>query len=77
MPKAPKGLIRDISLAKQKIIFYLSYIKTNWRAIESELIEEVKLFKDAYISGKLEAKKAQEMSQKKASPKKKPLIEEV
>jgi len=76
LPKAPKGLIRDISLAKQKIIFYLSYIKTHWRAIESELIEEVKSFKDAYISGKLEAKKAHEMSQK-ASTEKRPLIEEV
>ena len=65
-------------MAKQKLIFYLSYIKTHWKSIELPLIEEVKGFKDAYIAGKLEARKVISTKDKtETSSENKVLIKEV
>ncbi|TNV72570.1 hypothetical protein FGO68_gene13630 [Halteria grandinella] len=61
LPTKPRHLIKQIALAKQKLIFYLSYIKSGF--IMQSLLEEFKGFKEQYVQGRVEARKVRALVQ--------------
>lgn len=59
-------------LAKQKLIFYMSYIKSMYQTDTSSIAQEIVDFRSAYIEGKIVSKR--EMVMKKKEGEKEPLI---
>ncbi len=49
---------KSLALAKQKLIFYLSYVKSHYEVMKL-VIEEFEEFRSAYIEGKVKSKREQ------------------
>ncbi|TNV79847.1 hypothetical protein FGO68_gene16077 [Halteria grandinella] len=62
LPTKPRHLIKQIGLAKQKLIFYLSYIKSGFMELQP-LVCEFKGFKEQYVQGRVEARKVRALVQ--------------